>query len=331
MKLVNTEWNGKKITKPGMYSLIGIDIYHSQALFDGPSVSSSGLRRLDPSRGSPAHFFAEWDGNPEREEDNELKRQFILGRALHHLMLGEPFFAKLFAVEPEEYKDPDKGNEWKPWSNNATICKQWNAQQTKAGRIILKNKEVTVIRKMAAKLGLHPFVQAGALNGLIERSIFWKDKKTGIWCKARPDSIPTASADFVDYKSTTSVLWEEIQRTINKFGYHQQAAMVRQACREVMGLDTTQTQFTFTLLFQEKKAPFCVRDVQIKGIAMDLGERQNRHALDTMAQCLKTGFWPGPGYGREGTDAVEPSAWRTEQIEHALKYDQDVALGRDAT
>lgn len=323
MKLETIEWDGKQIKKSGMYSRVPMDIYHSQKLFPGPSVSSSGLRNLNPNIGSPKHFYAKWDGNPKvaAEDDQEVKRHFVLGRALHHLVLGEPFFAKLFTEQPEKYRDPERGkDEWVKWNNNATICKEWHAEQRKAGRVVLTIKEVDTIKGMALELATHPFVQAGALNGLIERSIFWKDKKTGIYCKSRPDSIPTASADFFDYKSTTSVHYRQIQRAIDTLGYHQQAALVRQGCREVLGLDTTATQFTFIFLFQEKTEPFAVRDVHLKTSAIDLGERQNRAALDRMAYCLKVNHWPGPGAGREGTESVELSENRVKDAEYYLDH-----------
>ena len=313
-----------EITKPGLYSRVPIDIYHSQQLFDGPSVSSSGLRKLNPELGSPKHFFAEWDGNPNRKDDTDISKALIMGRALHHLVLGEPFFAKTFAVQPDEYRDPDKGNEWKKWNNNATVCKTWNEKQRKAGKFILTPNDAETIKGMAAELSMHPFIQGGALNGLIERSMFWKDKTTGIWVKVRPDSIPSDSADFFDYKTTGGkVIWREIMRACDDYGYHQQGALVRQAAREVLGLDTTQTQFTFTLIFQEKKEPYAVRGVEIKEGALDLGERQNRAALDRLAGCLKTNFWPGPGHGREGDEKIELSEYKVKQAEYWLEHPEE--------
>src|SRR5258708_4968181 len=103
-KFESIRWDGGKITKPGMYAGIPPSVYHSQDLFDGPSASSSGLRQLFHE--SPAHFHAEWSGNPARKEQKD-KRHFVLGRAVHHVMLGEPFFAKLFCVQPDEYPDKD--------------------------------------------------------------------------------------------------------------------------------------------------------------------------------------------------------------------------------
>lgn len=304
------EWDGRPITRPGLISRVPLSAYHSAGICDGPSVSSSGLRKMFSE--SPAHFYAEWPGNPEWTEDRDTPH-FTIGRAVHHLMLGEPFFAKLFCIQPAEYTD-EKTGEMKPWNNNANVCKRWNAEQAKAGRSILKGEDVTNIKGMATSLGRHPLIRAGALNGAIERTIVWKDKDTGIWLKSRPDSIPGDSQDFIDLKSCVSVRWNYLTRAVAEYGYHMQGAMVRMAAREVLGMDNS----TFTLVFVEKTNPWCARVITLKDNDLDRGERQIRSSLDTMARCLKSKVWPGPG--GEGGDAeyLELPEWSQKQIDSQL-------------
>ena len=312
MKIKTVEWNGKPITEPGLYSKIPISVYHSAEICDGPSVSSSGLRQIFNK--SPAHFYAEWSGNPDRVEQKD-KPHFSIGRAVHHLMLGEPFFAKMFAVQPDEYPDSKTG-EMKPWHNGATFAKNWHTDMKVLGRTVLTPSDVENIRGMAMRLGKHPLVRAGALNGMIERSIFWKDKSTGIWIKSRPDSIPNASGDFVDLKTTVSVLHRDLARTIAELGYAQQGALIRSAAREVLGIDSP----TFALVFVEKTAPWCPRVVTLKDSDLDLGERANRASIDALASCLRAKDWPGPGGNREDAEYIELPAWSQKQIEERLTY-----------
>ena len=304
------DWDWKPITKPGLYAGVPLEVYHSATICDGPSVSSSGLRKIFNQ--SPAHFYSEWAGNPKRIE-GEDKSHFKIGRAVHHLMLGEPFFAKLFAVQPLEY-EADQG-EMKPWSNNAKACKEWHALRAKEGRAVLTKSDIDTIRGMAEAMGRNPIVRAGALNGLIERSGFFKDKATGLWVKIRPDAIPTNSGDYTDIKTTTSVMWRDMQKTIMERGYHQQLALIRTGARE-LGLPFTSA----TLIFVEKKQPFCPRVVTIKDNTLDLGERANRAALDAMADCLKKNHWPGPGGDREDAQNIELPEWAEKQIDDRLKY-----------
>lgn len=304
-----TTWDGHAISQPGLYGSLDNELYHAANICDGPSLSSSGMRQIFNE--SPAHFFAEWRGNPNRIE-KATPRALVVGRAVHHLLLGEPFFAKLFAVQPDEYEGA-KG-EMRAWNNNAVDCKRWHAARREEGKSVLTLKEVENIRGMAESLGSHPIIRAGALNGLIERSIFWKDS-SGIWLKSRPDSIPGDSGDFVDLKTTDSVLWHSLVRSIGQFGYHQQGALVRQAAREVLGIDHP----TFTLVFIEKEAPWCVRVVTLKESDLDRGHKQNRVAIDQFAACLKADRWPGPGAEREDAEYIELSERQQKTIDDQIE------------
>lgn len=311
MTIKTIKWDGHQITKPGIYAGIALSTYHRSDICDGPSISSSGLRTIFHQ--SPAHFFENWHGNPKRSESPE-SRAFIVGRALHHTILGEKFFAKLFAVEPSEW--PDEAGEVRPWNNNRTVCKKWHAEQRKLGRAVLTIKEAETVIGMAKSLATHPLVQHGALNGLIERSMFWKDKRTGIWLKARPDSIPTHSGDFVDLKTTDSTYWMDMMRSIAKYGYHAQGALVREGARHLMGV----TDATFSLVFVEKRKPHTRRVVQLKPHDLDLGHRQNEVALDRFVECLKTGTWPGPDGDKQDAEYIEMSERDRSVIEDRIKY-----------
>jgi len=306
------EWLGDPISKAGIYANVPIDKYHSGDICDGPSVSSSGLRRLFSL--SPAHFYTEWPGNPNRVEPED-KAHFIMGRAVHHLFLGEKFFSKLFCIEPEEYPDRNTGL-LKKWTYQSVYCQRWRERQWKQGLSILKQKDFDNIRGMAESLASHPIVTAGALNGQIERSVFWKDKEAGLWVKIRPDAIPTTSVDFVDLKTTTSVLWQDIQRTIADCGYHQQGALVCEGAKRVLGIDKP----TFTLVFIEKKPPWCVRVVTLKDNELARGEKQNRYALDVIARCLKANRWPGPGGEREDAEHIELPEFAQKRIDDKLTF-----------
>lgn len=281
-------WDGKPISRAGLFASIPLSVYHSQKICIGSSVSSSGLRRaLEINGGSPAHFYCEWSGNPDCIEREEESKSLILGRAVHHLMLGQPNFSKLFVIRPDELVDEQTG-ELRPWNGNRTVCKRWLAEMPK-GRTVLSGEMVEHIKGMAIALGRHALVRQGILNGMIERSIIWQDKATGLWCKSRPDAIPTHSGDFADLKTTTSTQLRDVIKTISTYAYHQQAALARTGIR-ALGGDMT----SWSLVFVESRPPYCVRVVTLKPEAVDLGERQNRAALDLIARCIEQKRWPGP-------------------------------------
>lgn len=309
------KWDGKKITRPGLYSGIPIDVYHSAGICDGPSVSSTGLRKI--FRESLADFWDTWPGNPDCEPPED-EDHFSVGRALHHLILGEPFFAKMWVIQPAEYEVEEKGaktGELRKWNNGAGPCKAWQEYQKKVGRTVLTANQVKAIRGMAEELGRHPMVRGGALGGLIERSGFWRDKDTGIWVKWRPDSIPTDSGDYTDLKSTIDVRWDKLRRTIGEHGYHQQLALIRWGMRQ-LGYPFTSA----SLIFVKKTRPYSTRIVTVKDHHLDLGENANRAALDAMADCLKRKRWPGPGGDREDAEQIELTDWDAKADEDRLKY-----------
>lgn len=328
------EWDGKQITQPGMYAGIPLETYHSPEICadldpttkrykTASSVSSSMLRKINPDTGSPAHFYAKWTGNPNYQPDDDEKRHFVIGRALHHLILGEKFFAKVFVQQPAEYED-EKTGELKKWNGNAGVCKRWIDGMKKAGRSPLSMVEVNAIRNMAISLGNHPLVKNGIFNGLIERSLFWKDKETGIWLKWRPDAIPTDSADFGELKMTRDIRFAALVGTIRKLGYYQQASLGRVACKEVLGMEMGE----FRLVFVENVAPWCTADFKIEDEDIARGMRMNRACLRTFARCLASGNWPGPHDSRHGDARIGLGGSAREQIDAALKH-EGLADGQD--
>jgi hypothetical protein len=271
------KWSGKPISKPGIYRGIPIEKYHRHDLCDGPSMSSSGLRTIF-SR-SPAHFYCAWSGNPERVEEPETNH-LILGRAGHHLLLGEESFSISFVVRPDQ---------WDSWRTKD--AKLWREAAEKDGKTCLIPQQLTLIRGMAKALEKHPIIQAGALDGMIECSMIWQDSETGIWLKARPDAIPNAAGDYCDLKSTNSVDDFALRASIASYGYYAQGALVLEGAFRLFA----QKKTTFSLIFVESEPPHCVRVCTMPDEDLVRGQRQNRLALLTFKSCLEKGEWPGPG------------------------------------
>jgi len=309
-----TVWDGQRISKPGIYSRVPLDAYHGQDILDGPSVSSSNLRLLCSK--SPKHFYDKWSGNPGRDDD-EPSKSMILGRAAHHLALGQANFAKEFAMPPDEYPDKDTG-ELKKWTYGAAYCKRWRAKQQKLGLTVLSQDMSPAIIGMSRELARNPIVRNGGLGGLVEHSIFMRDEQTGLWIKVRPDAIPTTSVDAVDLKTIHSVLYDDIHNAIFECGYHQQAALTLDAFRLVLGMKSP----TFTFVFVESKRPFCVVPYEPKMEMIDKGRQQNRWALDKIARCIEHKEWPGPANDGADVRYVEFKEWAQKRIDAQLEFEQ---------
>lgn len=301
-----------KIEAPGVYAGVDIEAYHHDAnLFDGFSISSSGLRAL---LRRPSEYWWTSPYNPNREEP-ESKSTLEFGKAAHMLLLGEAGFAERYALRPQTYEN-DKG-EWKPWNANASACKGWLQKQANAGRVVITETDIGHIRQIAAALSRKEAIRLGILNGRIERSIF--AKIDGIWCKARPDAVPNDSGDFVDLKTAASVDDDSLSKAIYSNGYHVQAGLLRMIVREVLGPDAF-TSFTF--VFVEKSAPYDVRVMQLKDTDIDLGERQARRGLQILADCIKRGEWPGYDGFEQHISFVEMPSWAKTRIDTDLRQQE---------
>lgn len=301
-------YTGGQITEPGIYSGVSMDDYHGANICDGPSVSSTILRKVESE--SMDEVWLIWPGNPDRAETKE-KEEWIKGRARHTLFLGEQGFRENFVIRPAEYTDTKTG-EVKKWNGNAIVCKKWLAEAKLEKKGVLPPEELEDIRGAASRLAAHPTIQQGLLNGLVEHSIFWKDAKTGLWLKARPDVIPTESAMVADYKGTRSAQSKDVRKAIGEYGYHQQLALVAEGLRVTAGLKVTD----FFLIFQKWTAPYSINIKPLTPHAINRGYQQNRRALDKLALAIETGVWPGP-------DDDEVAAGLPDWLEKRLKEDEE--------
>lgn len=283
------KWDGKKISEPGIYDKIPMDAYHGD-LCVGPSVSSSDLRTIFIN--SPAHYFDKSYLNTERDDDEDEevakerekeKAAFVLGRAAHHLLLGEDDFSTQFIVRP------DKAPDGRDWNGNNNTCKDWLAKQANAGRTVLTPKQLRAIRGMARSLAKHPLVEAGILNGHVEKSIIWKDKETGIWLKSRPDVIPNDCGDVADLK-TTRKMGYDFDDDASKLRYDMQAALAKWGIKAVLGLEMQSFSFVPVLATR----PHCCDVLTLQSDDIMEAERDLRMALRVFANCLETGHWFGP-------------------------------------
>lgn len=296
-----TPYTGEPISQAGVYALSMAE-YHGQPCA-GPSISSSGLRTIWAR--SPAHYWLDSSLNPDREPDDSERPHFALGRAAHHLLLqGREGFDREYVTRPERWKD------WR-----TAEARQWKVEQLEAGLTILTEDELFNIAGMARSLAAHPLVKAGILDGAVERSLIWQDPETGVWCKSRPDTIPNDSGDFSDLKTCVSVSTDSLRRSLSDFGYHQQGGLVAEASRHVLGRDLA----TFTLVWVEKAAPWCVRVTTLTPEDLIRGQMQNAAALRMFARCIQSGSWPGPGGEQPDGEYLSISDWAAKSIDARLE------------
>jgi hypothetical protein len=304
-------WDKSPIKVGGMYRDVPLDAYHGASICDGPSVSSTGLRAIYNE--SAAHYFDRSPYNPDPVEDEEKEWQ-IRGSAAHHLLIGGVGqFAEKYIIRPDFIAGAK-------FDRRRTVCQDWERDNDpkKTGKTNLTSADIEAIKGMALSLGRHPLIaNGGLLDGQIERSLFWLDAETGVWCKSRPDAIPNAGGDVADLKTTPSVLWPDIVRSLDKFGYCQQGALIADGFKVVLDIEVT----AFVLIFVEKKRPYCVRVVPVHPDDIERGRRMNRVAIRRFADCWNSGNWPGPG--EDDFNYVRLSDAARERIDKRLSFELD--------
>lgn len=300
---------GGAISAPGVYRGVPIEHYHRDTgLFDGFSISSSGLRQV-LDRPSLYWGFSPYNDKPFEQDE---KRALEFGKAAHMLLLGEADFAERYVLRPSTYP-ADKG-EAKAWNANSNWCKAWLAEQAKAGKVVITDTEIGHIRHMAAALAQKEPIRLGLMNGRIERSLF--TKHGNIWLKARPDVVPNDSGDFVDLKTAASVDNDSLSKAVYGNGYFVQAGLLRMIVRDVLGADAFSS---FTFVFVEKSPPYDVRIMQLKDEDIDLGEQMARRAIGTVEECLKRGDWPGYDMWAGDISWVEMPSWAKTRLKIELE------------
>lgn len=295
------KWNGETITEPGIYTGISLDDYHNKLdLLDAPSVSKSNLKHLFPSLGgSPKKFWHLWKHNPNHIEI-EPTDALEMGKAVHALLLGDEVFDEKFSVRPERFKD-----------YKTKAAKEWRDAVRAEGKTPITLEQVQKITLMAEDASKDPMVRQGILNGKIERSVFIKDEKSGLWFRSRIDNL-AADGFFADLKTTSSMDARFIQKQIRDNGYFLQAGGAK-LCAFDLG-------FHFNSFWN---VYVCTGDtpdtqaIELDPADIDLGQACIRQGLNTIAECMKSGIWPGARPCEGHTARIDD--WSRARIEEDLK------------
>ncbi|MGB6229743.1 MAG: PD-(D/E)XK nuclease-like domain-containing protein [Litorimonas sp.] len=280
------------INKPGVYD-ISMERYHSQCC-DGPSVSSSGLRKIEND--SPRHFWWNAVGLNPKAKPQPYKPHFHLGTAVHAFLFDDVDEIEKIVVRPDEFND-----------YRSKAAKAWRADAVESGKTIVTEDLMADICHMADALSSEPGVAELLTAGDPEKSLIWRDAETGIWCKSRPDRLPTDGV-LADLKTTDCAAPHAIDRTIAKFGYHMQLALAGDGFE---ALDRTPLRDAW-FVFVETKPPYCVTVARVADELIEFGRMQCRRALRKMADCLKSGDWPSY---REGPMTAYGPDWHFKKLQ----------------
>ena len=190
------------------------------------------------------------------------------------------------------------------WSD---VMAEWQANN--GHRTVLSQDQWDQLHNMRDAVMAHPAASAlltGA-PGVAERSVYWRDPVTGLLCRCRPD-FWREDGIIVDVKTTDNASAEEFARSIANWRYHVQHPFYMDGInlmRDQAGVECKPIK-AFLFLAVEKSARV-VNGVAL-GVAVyvldnesvELGRIEARQDMERIAECKRTGVWPGYG------DKIQP-------------------------
>lgn len=260
-----------------MTVVYGMDNAEYHAL---PDVGSSGLKTF---RRSPLHYWSAYrDPARERREPTPLMR------------IGTAWHAAIF--EPEkfeaEYIEIPEGLDRRTKEGKAL----W-AEIEASGREPLSASGMAQIRAMAQASRAHPVVRVimDQPDGVGEASMFWTDAESGVRCKIRPDYHVPPCAMFpdgliLDGKSIDDASPDAFARNAWNAEHYIQAGLYCEGAQQVW---RTNRPPVFAWLVQERDAPHAVAVYSAADDLIEYGRRQIRPLLRNLAECERSGQWPG--------------------------------------
>jgi hypothetical protein len=276
--------------------LVGVFITSIEDYHASPGISKSGL---DDVAICPAVFKYNRANPIEPTDDMEF------GNAAHTAILEPKEFQVRYVICPSEVNR--KGT--RAWDEIA---------QAYPGAILLKWDAGERLKGMAQ--AAHSHSRSSLLKGHTELSFYWKDPETGLQCKCRVDNLPGKGV-AVDYKSARDAgnkrKWA---RSVHEYRYHVQAPFYLDGIWYAMTQSGVELELVptppdcFVFFAQEKDEPYLCKPWAIGDSSIALGRRIYQQNLKTIAECERTGVWPGYPENVEMVECPE-YAWNQESDE----------------
>lgn len=251
----------------GVQHGLSIDAYHGM---EGASKTV-----LDSVAKSPAIAYAR-HLDPNRPAAEQKSGQ-LEGELAHCAILEPDEFSKRYAVGPDVIR-------------STKVWKEFEAAN--AGKKCIKPGEYEAAMRQGESVRRLPEIRDALAAGHPEVSAFWIDPETGVKCRCRPDWVHPcgdAGSILLDVKTYSDASPAEFRRQVARKRYHVQDAFYSDGFQRASGLEV----LAFVFVAVETEWPYAANALMLDDLAKTTGRDLYRRDLDTYAECLRTGEWPG--------------------------------------
>ncbi len=168
-------------------------------------------------------------------------------------------------------------------------------------REVVTADEFAVTQMQLAALAAEPTLARLLATGYSECSIFWVDKETGVYCKARPDHVypeDARSVTLLDLKSTADESPRGFGIAAARLGYHRQAVHYSEGFRRATG----QRVEGFIFGAVTSAPPVLAVPYLLTEEITEQAKDERRELLELYARCQRDDRWPPYGSGIQMLD-----------------------------
>lgn len=232
------------------------------------ALRQSWLSRLADS---PAHLKWHLDHTEEESEESDALK---FGGAFDTAVFFPEEFARQYVVMPKFDRRTKEGK--------ASVAA---FEFDNTGKKFLSEREYQDVLAMARSVTQSKAAMSLLTNAEYQLTIVWTDDATGVRCKSRLDAYNGPLLTPFDLKTTRCV--RAFRRSISDYGYHRQAAMYMEACKQA-GLDAEH----FCFIAVDKIPPFPVKVLRLSDLDIKQAWESCKKLLRTYRNCMIDNVWP---------------------------------------
>lgn len=273
------------------------------------ALSSTGMRLMARS---PWHYKNALPVTP--------TRPMLRGSLAHCAVLEPDALASRYIIVPEDAPRRPTQAQWgakNPSAPSLAAMDWWRDFEAKAKQLqVVTFDEYSITQQQLAALKAEPYLRDLFARGFAECSVFWIDKATGVYCKARPDFVQPVDARSVrlaELKTAADESPDGFSRSVTSLGYHRARAHYIDGFQQATGLKVVEYVFAVVTNAPPVLAvPYWLDDEDARQ-----GEDECAELRERFAYCMSENRWPAYG---EGPQIVSLKKWAKRSNELEVSY-----------